>query len=182
MASMREVHAGMPWTSWAGSTSHLDSHDTPRFRAVAGGGTGGWVDAKGVGRDRHLLGVALLMTLPGIPGGVHGRRTGPDRVDGERSRTSMPWRRPDEWDKPTLEAYRTWIALRRGNVAPAAAGLRWAHVGAESMTYLREHREQRILVHVARSPHAAARAPPAAPGCAALPSYGPAAHVYALDA
>jgi hypothetical protein len=34
----------------------------------------------------------------------------------------------------------------------------------------------------ARSPHAAARAPPAAPGCAALPSYGPAAHVYALDA
>lgn len=202
VATMREVHAGMPWGSWAGSTSHLDSHDTPRFRTVTGGGTGGWVDAEGAGRDRHLVGVALQMTLPGIPMVFMGDELGLTGVDGEHSRTPMPWHRPDEWDKPTLEAYRAWIALRRGNVALRRGGLRWVHVGDESMTFLREHHDQRVLVHVARSEHDAVEVPlaalglrsagqlvplagdsaaPAREGRAALPSWGPSAHVYALD-
>ena len=37
---------------------HLDSHDVARFRTVVGGGTDGWVDRDGLGRDRHLVGVA----------------------------------------------------------------------------------------------------------------------------
>ena len=185
-----------------GSVATVDHRTWDMMRQEVGG-TGGWVDAEGVGRDRHLLGVALQMTLPGIPVVFMGDELGLTGVDGEHSRTPMPWHRPDEWDKPTLEGYRTWIALRRGNVALRRGGLRWVHVGAESMTFLREHREQRILVHVARSAHDAVRLPLAAlglrsvaqlaplvgdpaaaagPGRAVLPSYGLAAHVYALDA
>ena len=67
VGAVRDAHAAMPWQSRIASTSHLDSHDTPRFRTVTGGGTSGWVDADGLGRERHLLGLALQMTLPGIP-------------------------------------------------------------------------------------------------------------------
>jgi len=203
VATMREVHAAIPWASWVASTSHLDSHDTPRFRTVAGGGTSGWVDTDGTGRDRHLLGVALQMTLPGIPVVFMGDELGLTGVDGEHARTPMPWHRTDAWDKPTLEAYRTWIAIRRGNVALRRGGLRWMHVGKETMTFLREHHEQRILVHLARSGHSAVRLPRTALGIptaaqlvpvigepavdaghgqVTLPSEGPAAHVYVLDA
>ncbi|NTW42695.1 MAG: glycoside hydrolase family 13 protein, partial [Cellulomonadaceae bacterium] len=67
VATMREAHAAMPWRSWTASTSHLDSHDTPRFRTVTGGGTDGGIDRAGRGRLRHVLGLALQMTLPGVP-------------------------------------------------------------------------------------------------------------------
>ena len=83
VATMRDVHAAMPWQSFTGSTMHLDSHDVARFRTVVGGGTDGWVDHDGLGRDRHLVGVALQMTMPGVPGGLRRRR---DRVDRRRRR------------------------------------------------------------------------------------------------
>ena len=83
VATMRDVHAAMPWQSFTGSTMHLDSHDVARFRTVVGGGTDGWVDHDGLGRDRHLVGVALQMTMPGRPGGLRRRR---DRADRRRRR------------------------------------------------------------------------------------------------
>ena len=198
--TMREVHSAMPWASWTGSTSHLDSHDTPRFRTVAGGGVDGWVDAAGVGRDRHLVGLALQMTLPGVPVVFMGDEIGLTALDGEHARTPYPWHRRDEWDDATLEAYRSWIALRTGNVALRRGGMRWVHVGADSMTFLREHPGQTLLVHVARGGHAPVQLSTAALGgvrglrtlagddaCIArgavvLPHDGPAAHVYELDA
>ncbi len=151
--TMREVHSSAPWSSWTGSTLHLDSHDTPRFRTVAGGGTSGWVDAEGTGRDRHLLGVALQMTLPGVPVVFMGDELGLTGTDGEHSRTPFPWARRDEWDEPTLAAYRDWITLRSELPALKRGGLRWVHAGDDSMTFLREHPEQRVLVHVARAEH-----------------------------
>jgi len=157
--TMREVHSAMPWWSWAGSTAHLDSHDTPRFRTVAGGGTDGWVDRAGVGRDRHLAGLALQMTLPGVPVVFMGDEIGLTGLDGEHSRTPYPWTRRDEWDAATLEAYRTWIALRADNVALRRGGLRWVHTAPDSMTFLREHPDQTLLVHVTRDAHAPVRVP-----------------------
>ncbi len=153
VASLRDAHAAMPWASRVASTSHLDSHDTPRFRTVTGGGTSGWVDAGGRGRDRHLLGLALQMSMPGIPVVFMGDELGLTGLDGEHSRTPMPWDRRPEWDEPTYAAYRAWVALRREHVALRRGGLRWVHVQDDSVTYLREHPEETLLVHVARADH-----------------------------
>ncbi len=149
--TIREVHAAMPWRSLVGSTLHLDSHDTPRFRTVAGGGTDGWVDGAGLGRDRHLAGLALQMTMPGIPVVFMGDELGLTGLDGEHSRTPFPWRRRDEWDEATLAAYRTWVGLRLDHVALRRGGMRWLHVGEDSLTFVREHPDESVLVHVTRS-------------------------------
>jgi len=130
---------------------HLDSHDTPRFRTVTGGGTDGGVDAAGVGRDRHLVGLGLQMTMPGVPVVFMGDELGLTAVDGEHARTPYPWTKPDTWDHPTLDAYRSWIGLRRQHVALRRGGLRWLHADGGTMVYLREHPEQTLLVHAARA-------------------------------
>ena len=202
VATMREAHAAMPWQSWTSSTSHLDTHDTPRFRTVTGGGTSGWVDTGPDSRARHLAGLALQMTLPGVPVIFMGDELGLTGVDGEHARTPYPWHRADEWDRPTLDAYQAWTALRRDCVALRRGGLRWAATGADSMTFLREHPGQRLLVHVARAEHGAvelspdllgidssdrvrtlAGEPPTATpeGLLRLPTNGPAAHLYLLE-
>jgi alpha-glucosidase len=162
VATMREVHAGAPWLAWTASTLHLDSHDTPRFRTVAGGGTSGWVDDEGAGRGRHLAGLALQMTLPGVPSVFAGDELGLTAVDGEHARTPFPWKRGAEWDSATCDAYRAWIGLRREHVALRRGGLRWAHLSDDSVTYLREHPDERVLVHVARAAHPPVRLPLAA--------------------
>jgi alpha-glucosidase len=201
-ASMRAAHAAMPWVCRAASTSHLDSHDSPRFRTVTGGGRSGGVDRDGHGRERHLLGLALQMCLPGVPVVFMGDELGLTGFNGEHARTPMPWHRSDEWDRPTLDAYRSWIALRHRHVALRRGGLRWVHVGDDSVTFLREHPEQRVLVHVARAAHppvllpvshlgadepsqvttlAGGDATSPEGGLVSLPAEGAGAHLYALD-
>jgi alpha-glucosidase len=200
VATMRELHAAMPWSSWAASTSLLDSHDTPRFRTVVGGGTGGGIDSAGRGRDRHVAGLGLQMTLPGVPSVFMGDEIGLTGVDGEHSRTPFPWRHRDAWEQQTLAAYRAWIALRHNHVALRRGGLRWVQAGEHSVTFLREHPAERILVHVARGPHRSVELPLRALGLddvaqvltlrgepaeqvrdrLSLPGSGPAAHAYQL--
>ncbi len=150
VATMREVHAAMPWQSYVSSTMHLDSHDSARFRTVTGGGPSGWIDAAGEGRDRHLVGLALQMTMPGVPVVFMGDELGLTGVDGEHARSPMPWGRRDEWDDRTLAAYRSWIDLRRAHVALRRGGLRWLGAAGHSMTFLREHPDETILVHLTR--------------------------------
>ncbi len=156
---MREMHAAMPWQSLVGSTMHLDSHDVPRFRTVTGGGITGWTDTAGRGRDRHLVGLAMQMTMPGVPVVFMGDEIGLTGVDGEHARTPFPWRRPEEWDDATLAAYRTWIAVRRDLVALRRGGLRWLSAEGDSITYLREHPEQTVLVHLTRAATGPTRLP-----------------------
>lgn len=159
VATMREVHAAMGWSPLVASTMHLDSHDVPRFRTVTGGGTDGWVDGAGVGRDRHLVGLAIQMTMPGVPVVFMGDEIGLTGVNGEHARTPFPWDRSSEWDHLTLAAYQLWIALRRDHVSLRRGGLRWLQAGPDSLTYAREHAEETIVVHVARAPHDPVRLP-----------------------
>jgi alpha-glucosidase len=158
VATMREVHASMPWQALTASTMHLDSHDVARFRTVVGGGTDGWVDRQGIGRDRHLVGIALQMTMPGVPMVFAGDEIGLTGVTGEHARTPFPWQRHD-WDEATLAAYRSWIALRRDHVALRRGGLRWLLAEGDSITYLREHPEQTVLVHLTRATTSPTRLP-----------------------
>ncbi|MDR3068181.1 MAG: glycoside hydrolase family 13 protein [Cellulomonas sp.] len=159
VATVREVHAGAPWRAWSASTLHLDSHDTPRFRTVTGGGTTGHADRDGHGRALHLVGLALQMTLPGVPSIFAGDELGLTGVSGEHARTPYPWGKPELTDPPTLAAYRTWTALRRDTLALRRGSLRFVDVGDDTVTYLREHPDQRVLVHVARAAHPPVRLP-----------------------
>ena len=99
------------------------------------------------------------MTLPGIPVVFMGDELGLTGVDGEHSRTPMPWERRDEWDDATYGAYLTWTARRREHVALRRGGLRWVHVQDDSLTYLREHDDETLLVHVARAVHSVVELP-----------------------
>jgi alpha-glucosidase len=140
------------------------------------------------------------MTLPGVPTVFAGDELGLTGVDGEHARTPFPWHRREDWDEPTLQAYRSWTALRRGSVALRRGGLRWVFAGDDAMTFLREHRDERVLVHVSRADHPPVVLPLRALGIAGqadlrllsgsaaevadgelrLPAHGPAASAYVL--
>ena len=184
-ATMDVFRAGVAWDGVLHSWQLLDSHDTARFRSVVGT------------RARHVVGVGLQMTTPGVPMVFAGDELGLEGDWGEDARRTMPWDAEDTWDRPLLDEYRRLIALRRSSPALARGGMRWAHVGADALAYLREGGGERLLCLAARAPHEPIRLPLAALGAqelepvvggdavvtggdAVLPGDGPAFHVWRL--
>jgi alpha-glucosidase len=185
VATMRAFRAGVPWQGTLNSWVLLDSHDTARFRTVAGS------------RERQLVGVGLQMTMPGVPMTFAGDELGLEGSWGEDGRRTMPWDRPEAWDRPLLDGYKRLIALRRSSAALARGGMRYAFVDSDVICYLRETEEERLLCLASRSGHdpvplpldqlacselepltgadAAVRA-----GLAQLPADGPSFHVWRL--
>jgi alpha-glucosidase len=164
-ATMDDFRSGMPWRAWQASSTQLGSHDTARVRTVLGGGEGYPADGGPSGtahagtaaaeqaRALHHVALALLTTLPGVPTVFAGDEIGLTGVNGEHARTPFPWHRPETWDLPTLHAYRTWIALRHEHAALRRGGFRWVAVQDDALTFVREHRDGAVLVHVARAAH-----------------------------
>ena len=134
VATLRSFAAGMSWRSLRHSWNLLDSFDVARIRSVAGS------------RARHLVGVALQATLPGTPMVCAGSEFGLHGTHGEDARTPMPWDRPDDRDEETLASYQAWFGLRRREPALREGGLRWLHVEADRMVWLRETAEESLLV------------------------------------
>ncbi|WIM94630.1 glycoside hydrolase family 13 protein [Actinoplanes oblitus] len=139
VATMSAFSAQMSWRSWTSSWQILSSHDTPRIRSVVG-------DA-----DRHEVATGLLCTLPGTPMIFAGDELGLTGINGEHSRTPMPWHRPETWDRRTLGAYRELIALRRATPALRSGGLRWAHAAGDTLAFLRETADDAVLVVARRA-------------------------------
>ena len=185
VASMRAFRAGVPWHATLHSWPLLDSHDVARFSSVAGS------------RERHLVGVGLQMTTPGVPMVFAGDELGLEGEWGEDGRRTMPWDRPEAWDRGLLEGFRKLIALRRTSPALARGGIRYAYVDADVISYLRETEGERLLCLASRSSHAPVALPLALLGCrelepvtgaeaavedgrALLPAEGPAFHVWRI--
>ena len=139
--TMARFRAGVPWHSQVHSWLLLDSHDTARFRTVAGS------------RERQLVGVGLQMTSPGVPMVFAGAELGLEGAWGEDARRTMPWGRPGMWDNEVLETYRRLIALRRSSGTLAHGGMRYAHVSSDAVAYLRESTEETLLCLAARADH-----------------------------
>ncbi len=133
VATMRAFRAGVPWPSVLHSWVLLDSHDTARFAVVAGA------------RERHLVGLGMQMTTPGVPMVWAGDELGLGGDWGEDARRPMPWSMPETWDTELLEGYRRLIALRRGSGALAHGGIRYVHVDDDAVSYLRETASERVL-------------------------------------
>ena len=109
VAALQRFRAGVPWESVLHSWNLLDSHDTARFRTIAGAS------------DRHLVGVGLQMTLPGVPMLFAGDELGLEGAWGEDARRTMPWDRPESWDGAFLDA----DAYARAPAAVAACARAW---------------------------------------------------------
>jgi alpha-glucosidase len=171
VATMRAFAAGVPWQFTLNSWLLLDSHDSPRFRTLAGS------------RASQLVGVGLQMTMPGVPMVFAGDELGLEGEWGEDGRRTMPWDRTDEWDRTLLEEYRRLIALRRSSGALARGGLRFAYVDDDVIAYLRETADERLFCLASRADHDPVRIPLAALEANALETlYGADADIDAGDA
>ncbi len=150
VASIREVSASMPWRSLVAGMNKLDSHDTARFMTIVGGDLG-----------RYSAGLALLFTMPGAPMVFAGAETGIGGHDGEQSRIPIPWDSPEAWTPGVLALHEQVAGLRRGSLALRRGGMRWLAVGDDALTFERESPDgaERVVVHVARAPHAAVELP-----------------------
>jgi alpha-glucosidase len=168
--TMRAYRAGVPWSAVLHSWTLLDSHDVARFRTVSGT------------RERHVAGIGLQMTTPGVPMMFAGDEIGLEGEWGEDARRTMPWSHPETWDTALLAEYRRLIALRRSSAALARGSIRYAHVSEDAIAYLREADSERILCLASRNGHDPIRIPVAALGCRELETlYGADAAVEGVD-
>jgi alpha-glucosidase len=171
---MRAFLAGVPWDAVANSWTLLDSHDTARFRTVT------------ASREKHVVGIGMQMTMPGVPMVFAGDELGVEGEWGEDARRPMPWFHPESWDVELLARYRELIRLRRSSDALARGGMRYLHIGDDAIAYLRETRGERLLCLAARAAHTPIAVPfteletligeDASGGV--LPAGGPAFHVW----
>ncbi len=138
VAGIRALAAGVPWSAFTASMTLLDSHDTARFRTVAGD------------RDRHVVGLAFLMAFPGVPMVFAGDEVGVEGADSDRARRPFPWD-ASVWDAELLDAHRALIALRRAEPALQTGGLRWLHAADDAITFVREGEHDSVLVHLTRA-------------------------------
>ena len=101
-ATLRAFNAIVPWRTLTANLNLLGSHDTARFRSVAGS------------RERAVAGLGLLMSWPGVPMVFAGDEVGVEGFDQDVARQPMPWDE-DRWDHQLFEAYRALIAVRRAS-------------------------------------------------------------------
>jgi len=131
--------AGFPWRTRLATMNALDTHDTPRFRTSARPGT-------------VPVAFGLAVTLPGIPVVWAGDEFGLTGVDGEASRTPIPWgSEADAAVAPVLDTYASLVALRRAHPVLATGGIRWLEVAEDAVAFVREAAEESVLVFATRS-------------------------------
>ncbi|WP_062522128.1 glycoside hydrolase family 13 protein [Demequina silvatica] len=187
-ATMRDVLATVPWRVATRQWNLLSTHDTARIRTVTGS------------PERHRVAAALLYTYVGAPFVFAGDEGGLEGLNGEHSRTPMPWTDVDgggpRWDAATHATYRELGALRRDACALRHGGLRWVAAVDDALVYLRECPHQTLLVALARDAvalevdlggvtglarlHGAMGAQTDAEGAITLTADGPAAGVWRL--
>ena len=129
--------SGLPWRVRQNVMNALDTHDTPRFLTNAIDGA-------------VPVALGLSVTLPGIPVVFAGDEFGLTGVDGEDSRTPMPWSAIDD-SMDTIGLYSTLIHLRTAHPVLSDGGMRWVLVGEDVLAFIRESTEESILVVAARS-------------------------------
>jgi alpha-glucosidase len=146
--SMRHLSANVSWEARQASMTMLDSHDTARFRTVVGGDI-----------TRHLIGLAALLTMPGVPTLFAGSELGCEGDSIDTTRVPFPWDTLDAIggqhhgaEARFLSDVRTLVALRRRSDALRHGSMRWIDATADSVTFVRESATESVLVHLVRQP------------------------------
>jgi alpha-glucosidase len=133
--------AGFPWRTRLHTMNALDTHDTARFRTSAIDGA-------------VPVAFGMSVTLPGIPVIFAGDEFGLTGVDGENSRSPMPWADLEAGDAElveTLDVYSSLIAVRRAHPALNGGGMRWVHVSDDVLAWVRESVDETLLVVATRA-------------------------------
>jgi alpha-glucosidase len=138
--SMREFSAAVPWDSFISCMLLLDSHDTARMRTVVNGD-----------HNRHLSGLALVLTYPGVPSIYAGDEFGLEGDNGESGRRTISWDKQSQWDEAFLDAIKQLIALRRTQHALSDGGLRWLAIADDYLLFARESEKQTLLIFISRT-------------------------------
>ena len=137
--AMQEFSSAIPWKCFVSSMVLLDSHDTARFRNV-------------VGRDqaRHIAGMGLLLTYPGVPSIFAGDEIGVEGAWGEDARRTIDWSKRT-WEFGLFDEIKKLVRIRRDSHALSHGGLRWIIRGDDAIGFLRESQKERLLVIVTRA-------------------------------
>lgn len=131
---LTRFRAAVPWIIANQQFHQLGSHDTMRFLNICKGDTA-----------KVKLGLALIMTYPGVPCVYYGDEIGlPGGVDPD-NRRPMPWNEAS-WDLDLLAYYKTFVALRRGNPALKTGGFQMLYAEGNTYAFGRQSPEQHILV------------------------------------
>ena len=140
VSSMREFSAAIPWDSYTSCMLLLDSHDTARMRTVVNGD-----------RDRHLSGMTLALTIPGVPSIYAGDEIGLEGSNGEAGRRTIDWDNQNSWDQDFLKDVKSLIQLRRTRHALINGGLRWLEIADDYLLFARESKEESLLIFISRT-------------------------------
>ena len=139
-ASIQEFNASIPWRSLTASMLILDSHDTARFRTVVLGD-----------RNAHLVAMTMLLTYPGVPSIFAGDEIGLEGSWGEDSRRTINWEDRSGWDLGFYASVKKLIKLRKESPALINGGLRWVAVEKDYLAYLRESKNESVLIFISRT-------------------------------
>lgn len=114
----------------------LDSHDTARFRSIAGG-------------QRVPLVQATLfqMTFVGVPCIYYGDEIGMLGKKEPDSRRAFPWHRHDQWDTEILDWFKRCTALRHRNRVLRRGDFRTLYAQGDVYAYAR-HDDDTVFVFV----------------------------------
>ena len=137
VASYNEFIAGFPWHVRLCNMNPLDTHDIPRFKTYAIDGA-------------QKVAAAMQFTFPGIPVIWAGDEFGLDGLNGEHSRTPLPWNGEMPTDPTLVDTYAKLSKLRRENSALNDGSMRFVYASDEALVYVRENSKQSIVVCVTR--------------------------------
>jgi alpha-glucosidase len=138
-AQWTAFRAAIPWQIATQQFHLLGSHDTARALTV-------------LGEDEARLRVAatLLFTYPGVPCIYYGDEIGLIGGGDPDNRRCMPWDQR-EWNLGLHAWYQQMIQLRRTSPALCWGGFQMLYAAGETLAFLREAPEERLIVVARRS-------------------------------
>ncbi|WP_323959485.1 glycoside hydrolase family 13 protein [Arthrobacter sp. JZ12] len=138
--------AAFPWQVRTQNMIAVNTHDTARAATVMIPGS-------------QLVGLGILFSMPGIPTLFAGDEFGLEGVNGEHSRTPMPWDSLSRAHTDQYDAVASLGQLRRDISALVFGGLRWLYAKGDVLAFIREHVSESVLVVAARAGFEGVRLP-----------------------
>jgi Glycosidases len=126
-----------PWHLRLHNLNALDTHDTGRFKTFTIPGS-------------QRVAAGLQFTFPGIPMIFAGDEFGLDGINGEFSRTPIPWNGERKTDPTMIETYSRFAQIRKKHRSLVEGSMRWLYVSTEAMVFIRESKTESVLVIASR--------------------------------